>query len=346
MSINFPTAFWKSQKKVAEEGAVTISWDTDLYFTPLSSDDVLGPDNVVLTNGYRTDGTNGPFQPNPNEDSEIFNLGYSSPGNTAYPAEESIAYFGWYRNGDSTYDQFAHRSNPWLIEDESLKINLFAEADWGTIDYINYPLANSDLIDGSDEIKYYHRYYNGFVQSGSATGTFTLESPKTMTVLVSGLGENFGAYGTNISGEIEETFDISIVYLKQEGGTREAICSGRNRPSDTQIQPPHGRPWDVNHALFFTGGQHSTQEPYYDRWSKPNNTGPDTNIDYYYDDNYNGTYNNVVDQSQRRDYVRAVSQFTGVRSLSAGTHQVELHFSTNDGNYSSGTFVGATFSFS
>ena len=343
MSINFPTAFWKSQKKVAEEEAVTISWDTGLYFTPLSSDNVLGPDNVVLTNGYRTDGTNGPFQPNPNSNSEIFNLGYTTPGNTAYltdPTEESIAYFGCYRNGDSTYDQFAHRSNPWLIEDESLKINLFAEADWGTIDYINYPLANSDLTEGSDVIKYYHRYYNGFVQSGSATGTFTLESPKTMTVLVSGLGENFGAYAGNASGEIEETFDISIVYLKQQGGTREAICSGRNRPSDTEFQPPFGRPWDVNHALFFTGGQHSTQEPYYDR------SNLNTNINYYYDANYNGTYNNVVDQSQRRDYVRAVSQFTGVRSLSAGTHQVELHFTTNDGNYSSGTFVGATFSFS
>ena len=339
MSINFPTAFWKSQKKVAE-GAVTISWDTDLYFTPLSSDDVLGPDNVVLTNGYRSNGTNGPFQPNPGGGSEIFYADYDTPGFGAYPSEDSLAYFGWYRNGDSTYDQFAHTANPWLIEDETLKINLFAEADWGTIDYINYPLANSDLIDGSDEIPYYHRYYNGFVQSGSATGTFTLESPKTMTVLVSGLGENFGAYAGNVSGEIEETFDISIVYLKQEGGTREAICSGRNRPSDTEIKPPHGRPWDVNHALFFTGGQHSTQEPYYDR------SNLNTNINYYYDANYNGTYNNVVNQSQRRDYVRAVSQFTGVRSLSAGTHQVEVHFTTNDGNYSSGSFVGATFSFS
>tara|TARA_B100000902_G_C27308583_1_gene917027 strand:+ start:372 stop:1391 length:1020 start_codon:yes stop_codon:yes gene_type:complete len=339
MSINFPTAFWKNQKKVAEE-VVTINWSTSLYFSPLASEDALGPDNVVSTNGYRTDSSNGPFQPNPESNSEIFNRGYVTPGAGAYPSEDSVAYFGWYRNGDNTYGQFAHRTEPWLIEDETLKINLFTEADWSTIDYINNPLSNSELTIGSDLIPYYHRYYNGFVQSGSAIGTFTLESPKTMTVLVSGLSETYGAYAGNNSGSIEETFDISIVYLKQEDQTREAICSGRNRPSDTEFIPPNGRPWDVNHALLFTGGQHGTQEPYYDRLNL------NTSIDYYFDTNYNGTYNNVVNQSQRRDYVRAVSQFTGVRSLSAGTHQVEVHFTTNDGNYSSGSFIGATFSFS
>ena len=54
----------------------------------------------------------------------------------------------------------------------------------------------------------------------------------------------------------------------------------------------------------------------------------------------------MVEQTERKLYVREAARFTGSKNLAAGTHEIEFYFNTNDGNYNSGVFVGATFSFS
>ena len=331
MSINFPTAFWKSQKKVAEE-AVTISWDTNLYYMPSTTDaDGLGITKATTTSAY--DAT--PFWQNPDE--EVFYPYYNDSDTAVDSAGAAVdyAYFGWYRNGNSTYDQTLdvdgggsvalHRSDPWIINQAGTEIDIFAEADRRTLSYIDDYLYRGAMVGA---IQYAGRNYNGFIQSGYAKGTFTLESPKTLNILASGLGEKY--VGRDVTQE-DETFDRFQLYVKEGANTKSLICTARNPHNDAN------RPWDVDHLKFKDAGGSATP-PFYNRDNRNTSISTDQNTDGY--------YSNVVEQTERKLYVREAARFTGSKNLAAGTHEIEFYFNTNDGNYNSGVFVGATFSFS
>lgn len=340
MSINFPTAFWKNQKKVAEEEAVTISWDTNLYYMPNTTDpDGLGITKATTTSAY--DAT--PFWQNP--DDEVFYPYYNASVTAVDSAGAAIdyAYFGWYRNGNSTYDQTLdvsgggsvalHRSDPWIINQAGTEIDIFAEADRTTLSYIDDYLYTTAM---AGAIQYAGRYYNGFIQSGYAKGTFTLESPKTLNILASGLGEKY--VGDDATQE-DETFDRFQLYVKEGTNTKSLICTARNPHNDAS------RPWDVDHLKFKDAGGSDTP-PFYNRDNR------NTSIDKYIENDdgngsiQDGSFSNVVEQTERKLYVREAARFTGSKNLAAGTHEIEFYFNTNDGNYNSGVFVGATFSFS
>ena len=338
MSINFPTAFWKNSHKVDDStppsSSPSITWNKQLFYSPLSTEyNDLGPAKVVYASNYRYDYSQDPYyfpmQPNPEITDED---------------ETSRAYFSWYLDGGNigirgsvgigteteNRTQFAHRSNPWIIEENGRKINLFAEADGETLKFINTPLCQSSVELGGTRgtVEYSYAYYNNFVQSGSATGSFTLSSssPKNLQILVSGLAEI--TQGPTLGG-FTDFYDYCSVRIKRTdgGGLDETVCNGRNHPEDTT------RNWDMNHMVFFIGdGNQPKPTNYYNR-----KTSSDTI----------GTYTNVVDQTKRRDYVRAVSQFTGeYNNLDAGDYQVVINFTSNDGQYNSGAFIGATFNFS
>jgi len=296
---------------------------------PNTSDpDGLGITKATTTSAY--DAT--PFWQNP--DGEVF-YPYYNPSVTAVDsAGDAVdyAYFGWYLGGNSTYNQTLnggsvalHRSDPWIINQAGTEIDIFAEADRTTLSYIDDYLYMNAMV-GS--IQYAGRYYNGFIQSGYAKGTFTLESPKTLNILASGLGEKY--VGLDATQE-DETFDRFQLYVKEGANTKSLICTARNPHNDAS------RPWDVDHLKFKDAGG-STTPPFYNRDNR--NTSIDT--DY----NTAGEFTNVVEQTERKLYVREAARFTGSKNLAAGDHEIEFYFNTNDGNYNSGVFVGATFSFS
>ena len=356
MSINFPTAFWKNSHKVDDStppsSSPSITWNKQLFYSPLSTkysitsteDTSLGPANVVYASNYRYDYSQEPhkFPMQPNG----ANPGGGNPFADQYPPSNvailpeggvSEAYFSWYLDGGNVEigtenrTQFAHRSNPWIIEENGRKINLFAEADGETLTFIDMPLYQSSVELGGTRgaVEYSYAYYNNFVQSGSATGSFTLSSssPKNLQILVSGLAEI--TQGPTLGG-FTDFYDYCSVRIKKTdgGGLDETVCNGRNHPEEDTT-----RNWDMNHMVFFIGdGSEPKPTNYYNR-----KTSSDTI----------GTYDNVVDQTKRRDYVRAVSQFTGeYTGLAAGDYQVVINFTSNDGQYNSGAFIGATFNFS
>jgi len=345
MSINFPTAFWKNSHKVDDStppsSSPSITWNKQLFYSPLSTEyNDLGPAKVVYASNYRYDYSQDyfPMQPNPEVNSSPFVNQYASSQVAITDEDEtSRAYFSWYLDGGSVgigtenRTQFAHRSNPWIIEENGRKINLFAEADGETLRFINTPLYQSSVELGGTRgtVGYSYAYYNNFVQSGSATGSFTLSSssPKNLQILVSGLAEI--TQGPTF-GDFTDFYDYCSVRIKKTdgGGLDETVCNGRNHPEEDTT-----RNWDMNHMVFFIGdGSEPKPTNYYNR-----KTSSDTI----------GTYDNVVDQTKRRDYVRAVSQFTGeYNNLDAGDYQVVINFTSNDGQYNSGTFIGATFNFS
>tara|TARA_R100000005_G_scaffold96153_2_gene81040 strand:+ start:948 stop:2033 length:1086 start_codon:yes stop_codon:yes gene_type:complete len=359
MSLNFPTTFWKNQKTPEEEtppavGSISINWNKKLFYSPYGTQDsqVSGPSNVVFNRNYDGNGQNGngPFEPNPG--GEIFYNNYND-NDVAYPengdtTNQNRPYFGWYLRGNNTYSNTFHRNDPWTIQDDGRHIRLFTEADWSTLSYINYELAFSDAHPegSSDEFYYSNRFYNGFVQSGAATGEFTLEGTgKTLRVYVSGLAEKFGApdfynAGTTevVSGILEYTYDLSILKIKEQGSDPEVICSGRNISTGAGQDYPYGYPWDMNHTLFYDKDGNQKPQRYYER----ENLGDSINFSNQLGD---GTYENVVDQTKRQDYVREVSQYTGSYSLAAGNHEIHFGFITQDGSYNSGGFIGATFEF-
>lgn len=345
MSINFPTAFWKNSHKVDDStppsSSPSITWNKQLFYSPLSTEyNDLGPAKVVYASNYRYDYSQDPYyfpmQPNPEINSSPFVNEYASSQVAITDEDEtSRAYFSWYLDGGNVgigtenRTQFAHRSNPWIIEENGRKINLFAEADGETLKSINTPLYQSSVELGGTRgtVEYSYAYYNNFVQSGSATGSFTLSSssPKNLQILVSGLAEIRGP----TLGGFTDFYDYCSVRIKRTDGgdLDETVCNGRNHPEITT------RNWDMNHMVFFIGdGSEPKPTNYYNR-----KTSSDTI----------GTYDNVVDQTKRRDYVRAVSQFTGeYTGLAAGDYQVVINFTSNDGQYNSGAFIGATFNFS
>ena len=312
MSINFPTAFWKNSHKVDDStppsSSPSITWNTQLFYSPLSTEyNDLGPAKVVYASNYRYDYSQNPYnfpmQPNPETNSSPFVNGYM-PSQVAITDEDetSRAYFSWYLDGGSVgigtnKTQFAHRSNPWIIEENGRKINLFAEADGETLRFINTPLYQSSVELGGTRgtVGYSYAYYNNFVQSGSATGSFTLSSssPKNLQILVSGLAE--------ITEDDRDFYDYCSVRIKRTDGgdggdLDETVCNGRNNPEEIDDYPD-SRNWDMNHMVFFIGDGNQQKPTYYNR-----KTSSDTIS--YNNDSGQDTYTNVVDQTKRRDYVR------------------------------------------
>ena len=298
----FPTAFWKKNPSVGVTTDVSltpINWTTNLYY------------GYYLEEGDVTTTRTFPFNDYVDEGGTDFYPSYnpSTTADSTYP----IPYFGWYLDGNSQYPLSRyHRSDPWIVEGNGKKIDLFFEADYDTLYQLNW----------ETDPAYDVQYYNHFIQSGRAVGTFTLSSSATLQILVSGLGERYT--------ENPLAYDRLQLYLNNN-----LICKGYAPEDD------NSRPWDMNHSKFFNASNTRTPPSY-----APN--GNRNNLNTSINDGLEGepAFTNVVDQYNRREYVREAARFTGSESLNAGNHTIEIFYNTNDGFYNSGAFYGATFSFS
>ena len=200
MSLNFPTAFWKTQGVSAEDPVpnLLISWVTNLAWSKAGG---IAYDDENI-NDIQTQST---FPFNVEKNGMVYEY-YTSYANTYVSDEAPLPYYGWYLDGGPDDANPApgkndlsdyHRANPWIPYLSG--ISLWNEADYET--------AVSSGVEGSDEVL--KSIYNNFVQSGSAIGTFNVSAAQasqgmSLYSTVSGLGEDF---------MIEQPYNIMALYL-------------------------------------------------------------------------------------------------------------------------------------
>ena len=182
MSLNFPTAFWKKQPEstATVTEVIDITWETALFWSQgggVTEENINNPIQMQSTFPFvvKVDGENEEY--------------YTSYTSSTY-AGAGNEYYGWYLTGG--YDQAGendlssfHRANPWIPY--SSGIALWNEADYET----------SIQVDSNNT----QQTYNHFVQSGSATGTFSVSAAQasqgdpptgvSLYTTVSGLGEDY-----------------------------------------------------------------------------------------------------------------------------------------------------------
>ena len=338
MSINFPTAFWKNQSEsdssTSTPSETAINWQKYLYYGSTKEETVdLNVGEFLNPVGYATAGlsvnSTYPFNEVTSEDFFTTYYDYTTPTLEYYEKTDpqDRPYFGWYIASDGNVGGGGnvgigsqaltryHREDPWIVEDNGRKINLFFQADERTLHDLGWSFYYQDQ--GAEGAGY--QYYNHFIQSGYAEGSFSLSEDADLEIKASGLGELFS-----------NEFDLFQLYINDE-----LICKG--------TAPGGGgtRPWDMDHCKFFDADGDQTPTDVQAGTRKDEGTSIQK-----YSIAGNTTISNVVEQTARRTYVKEASRFIGTVSLTEGDYKVKIFYNTHDGQYNSGAFYGATFNFS
>lgn len=331
MSINFPTAFWKNQSEsdssTSTPSETAINWQKYLYYGSMEKGTVDSVGKFLNPVGYATAGllVNSTYPFNEVTSQDFFTTYYANTTPTLEYYEKTDPqdrpYFGWYiannvgGDGSQSLTRY-HREDPWIVEDNGRKINLFFQADERTLYDLGWYFYYKDQgLPGAG-----YQYYNHFIQSGYAEGSFSLSEEADLEIKASGLGELFS-----------NQFDLFQLYINNE-----LICKGTAPGGD------EARPWDMDHCKFFDADGDQT----------PTNVVAGTRKDLgisIQEYNYGGntTISNVVEQTTRRKYVKDSAVFTHTKTnLAIGDHKIKIFYNTHDGQYNSGAFYGATFNFS
>jgi hypothetical protein len=285
MSLNFPTAFWKTHVPVAED--LTILWVTDLAQSYEDNGTTPAAEfSFPIGNSYDLPNHNYPFTVTDEsyEGFEDFYYQYDDftwqgdPSYEADPPSSDTPYFGWYRNGGTDTEKNVfdlspgyHKSNPWIIDGfgRPNELHLFFEADLAT--------ANNDGW-YFDDVNWNEQHpvgiFNNFIQSGNATGTFDIapsQVGKDLVIKVSGLGED----AEYLVGA--QNYDAMRLYLERPDESNNFICSGCAPMDDrntTDLDPVVSDNFDVQQVKLYTGSN-----IYSPANSDPaNETGPDTTL--------------------------------------------------------------------
>ena len=319
MSLNFPTAFWKKQpESVSTTNSLT--WETGLAWThqiglvqttptfedkqgtqAVSSYPFLEYDNGGAQADFWTlDTYADSFYP------EDVSVGDQFDVNT-WDGERGTAnggvLYGFYLHGGNTTDggsndlSSIHRGNPFDVSLDGSGLKFYFETDAQT---------DHDINDSVYDVTKYNR----LVQSGEATGTFTLASAGDLHLTVSGLGMDYLA---GITANADYFYDIMEVYVNDS-----ILASGR-APCDNLYN--YDPSYYQQQVKLFDGGSSTIINP-----GTPNTVGyPATN---------GGTLDPTVNAG-------GTGQFS--KSLGAGSHEIVVKFSSMWGCFTSGAFYGLDF---
>ena len=266
MSLNFPTAFWKTDAAPAVVEDFTISWTTSLAQSYGDNDPTLSEDYFFpIGNSYNLTNHNYPFKVyNVSQESyEDFYFSYTDDtwqGDPSYEPDGNgvsfTPYFGWYRDGGTDSENNTHNlspdfhlSDPWIVNgfNRSNELHIFFESD----------LATAILKTGSDGLHNWdvpgadpYGVFNNFIQSGEATGTFNIGSTqvgKNLVIKVSGLGEDLEYLSA------AQNYDTMSLYLDRPGvASDEFVCSGC-APMDNRNVLGLGDNFDMQQVKLYTG---------------------------------------------------------------------------------------------
>ena len=328
MSLNFPTAFWKQEAPPVGVGT-SIDWNTSLWW---SHDD--DPEELFVLR----DTSSFPF----NVDVAGAEQEYYYDYDTYTTFENPLAFYGWYLDGGPDDANPApgkndlsdyHRANSWIIQPDGLDVQLYYEADWDTA-------MASGINNGSSAINV--TKYNHFIQSGEATGSFTLEAQTNLEIKVSGLAHDIFGNTTD-----ENNYNQMLLYL-YNGSSEELVCSGCAPMDDRWSENAYPlasevdlygsliENIDMQQVKLYAGGAlntivNSQQTPTVDasKGQPRSNSGE------------------FVKQLTRYSYCNnnGIGTFNK-NNLAAGSYELRLRSFTADGATQSGAFYGFTFSFS
>ena len=381
MSLNFPTAFWKTDAVPAAED-LDITWTTSLaqsygnnWGGSLPATVPPSEFSFPVGNSYDLTNHNFPFAVMEGDGLSDFYFYYPE---TTWQGDLSDAsstpYFGWYRNGGTdsygnTYDLSPgyHQSNPWIIDGfgRQNEIHIFFESDVMTSLWNGWGEYGEPVPYG---------FFNSFIQSGEAIGTFDISSAqagKNLVIKVSGLGED-EAYVLGA-----QNYDVMSLYLDRPSvESDDFICSGA-APMDgrnTMGIPSSNANFDVQQVKLYTGSNifspanaDPANETAQDTspsmspvgWSQtglggtPEEHGVGSEREdgearswgrYLVSGAIRANSTQSLNQETRTTYTTSAGVGTFTASdLQLGTHKIKISASTVDGTWSSGAFYGFYF---
>jgi len=355
MGLTFPTAFVK--KQTVEFDDPTISWNTGLYWSHDNGQGHVGDtvpfptkhsDNSI--HPYRDGASSYPFEVFI-EDSEVpaydtfgieeyytsygthtslYNEGSDAGNSTISPQ----VYYGWFLTGgysSAGITSAPHQANPWSVQSEGLELEIAFEADYDTA-------STSGIDQGDNPVPDIWTSYNAFVQSGSATGSFSLATSKTLRVEVSGLGQDADPTIFGLGGWEPSPFLDYMTLSIYNGSSTSVLCSGL-APQDSRKLIPDVTTlgnFDMQQVKLYSGGSSSIVN------YQGKNGGT---VDQQKGAVRNST-NTWVDENTRTSYTNINGTGVFGTGLSAGNYQIRIDASTSDGVFNSGAFYGFKFTFS
>ena len=353
MSLNFPTAFWKTDVDPSVIGT-SISWESALWWS--HGEGQYDDDNFIFENFDLKQNTNFPFT----VDSKEYYPDYTSTETYSELLQvASTCYFGWYLDGGPDDANPApgkndlshyHEAEPWAVGANGHQLSLKYESDTVTA----WDSGVESVIDFLETV------YNGFTQSGDATGTFTLTSSSDLEITVSGLAKD-SSYQSIDNNQISDQLNgdttgpnspfcnSMTLHLYNPSTETETLIGSGAAPRDNRILSNAALRdaedlnevvlWynmDVQQVKLYSGNDlstiiNTTVSPKGEPRSQPNNW--------------------VEQNSRIHGYCTAdgIGTFHGgaLNSLSAGVdYQIRIKTSTYDNEFNSGAFYGFTFSFS
>ena len=375
MSLNFPTAFWKTTENDQVIPELSISWVTGLAWSsqkPLYKSNLPGDPYVLADPLFTTEDTSTfPFFTDIEKrfDYAPYYIDYNSQ---LGPDPEQDPFYGWFLTGgyEAPYwpmilndltnlkDRMMvanppvgwtenRRATPYEIGTDGTGLHFYYETDLATVEELEIEIPTEPVSILSE----LQTQYNNFIQSGTCTGTFNLAVPATFYIKMSGLGED-NPLGTDSHDQVE----IAIDNISKVSG---------HAPKDGREDYPGMLNVYMNQLKFFTWNsntvrnagngfciKNTTQPPYS---PLPNTPLPQytnqssceavevqgewitTNSEDVAVGVKAGGANRVIPETT------TAGQWTYSQSLTTGSHTVEIKFSSNDGLYHSGSYVGFDF---
>tara|TARA_R110000824_G_scaffold380504_1_gene572933 strand:- start:455 stop:1441 length:987 start_codon:yes stop_codon:yes gene_type:complete len=326
---NFPTAFWKKQPAEAVGVGTAIVWETGIGWSEYS--DTIGPPSEHWP---FTRISQFPFNVDVGGEIDQYYVDYG----VNIKASSYDAWFGFFLTGG--YDDYGkndlvnyHQPNPWSVGDNGLQTQFDFEADL----YTSYASGLDILPEYQNNSL--EKTYNPFVQSGDATGSFTLASTSNLEIKVSGLGTDNDNNIDNLG------YHVMTLHLYKD--SEDFVCSGTAPCDDRQILQDEINL--NNDSMYGVSNVDMQQVKLY--------AGNDLNTIVNYQRNPTSdttrgalrqSTGEWVEQNSRVSYPSTTGIGTFTRSnLVAGDYQLRLKLCNQDGSaYSSGAFYGFTFTFS
>ncbi len=348
----FPTAFWHMKPPASVGVGTEISWVTGAWWS-------YGNGTVYQTNFALKQSSNFPFGVNlPAYDyvDEYYTV-YDAEDYPEKQANSSYAYYGWFGHGgqdlsEQNVDLSAwHNAEPWEVGSDGLNLSVQNETDLitaytsGYFNDDNYGQVFSDS------------HFNKFIQSGEATGSFTLSSTSTLTIKISGLGNDTSHYwDSDTAARIDaqeadnpgekSIFSNSMILSLYNANTSSdtIICSGKAPMDDRLLSNTDLKDQTDLIGMDLNYNIDMQQVKLYNAGSSTivNTTAGTKGEPRGHSDEW-------IDQGNRIGGGYTTSNGIGTftqSNLAAGDYELRIKSSTYDVEYNSGAFYGFTFSFS
>jgi len=369
MSLNFPTAFWKTDAALVAED-LDITWTTSLAQS-YGDNETTPPSefSFPIGNSYDLTNHNYPFTVTEDEAASDFYYYYTEITWQGDPDSSSTPYFGWYRNGGTDTDGNTynlspgyHKSNPWIIDGfgRPNEIHIFFESDIVTSYEDGWWMSAQDPVG----------IFNNFIQSGEAIGTFDISSAqagKDLVIKVSGLGED------EVYLEGAQNYDAMSLYLERPDESNTFICSGAAPMDGRNTRGIVDINYDMQQVKLYTGSniyspanadpaneteQDTSATP--DGWTQFGNEGdadehkngseretPEPDVswgNYLVSGAIRANPTQRINQETRTTYTTSAGVGTFIATeLLVGEHKIKISTSTVDGTWTSGAFYGFYF---